>query len=139
MLQIKQTRGRRMSRSSSKYHPVLRVIRNTFIAVFVLVGLLVGGAFAYTWYNSQSSETPKTTLAIKRSSPPKSLRKPSPTSKVNASLLMLTSPIAPGDNASMSVRTNADANCTIKAEYNKVPAKDSGLVPKKADELGNVT
>ena len=57
MLQIKQTRGRRMSRSSSKYHPVLRVIRNTFIAVFVLVGLLVGGAFAYTWYNSQSSET----------------------------------------------------------------------------------
>jgi hypothetical protein len=52
---------------------------------------------------------------------------------------MLTSPEAPGDNVSMSVKTVPTSTCTIRVEYNKIPSTDSGLVAKTADEFGIVS
>jgi len=65
--------------------------------------------------------------------------KPDPNNPSSASIQMFTSSVAPGSNASITVRTNPEAKCTIKVEYNKVPSTDSGLVPKVADEYGIVS
>jgi hypothetical protein len=141
MLEIKQTPRAKVAHHSNKtVRPVLRVLRNTAITIIVLAVLLVGIGVVYTWYNGKYGEQPKNTVAVKKTPVvSKGPTKPSPTSKVNASVQLLTSPITPGDNASINVHTNADAKCTIKVEYDKVTAKDSGLVPKTADEFGMVT
>ncbi|RWZ78317.1 MAG: hypothetical protein EOT05_00945 [Candidatus Microsaccharimonas sossegonensis] len=57
----------------------------------------------------------------------------------NASVQSLTSPVRPGDNASISVKGNPGSTCTIKVEYNKVSSTDSGLIAKKTDEFGVIT
>lgn len=65
--------------------------------------------------------------------------KPAANAKESASIQMLTSPVAPGSNASVSVKTNAASKCTITVEYNKVASTDSGLKPKVADEFGMIS
>jgi hypothetical protein len=52
------------------------------------------------------------------------------------SIQSITSPVAPGDNASIYIHTNRDSKCTITAVYNNIPSKDAGLSPKTADEYG---
>ena len=64
--------------------------------------------------------------------------KPDPTSKVGASIQTITTPVVPGSNASVMIRTNPSATCVISVEYDKVPSKDSGLIQKTADEYGVV-
>ncbi len=105
----------------------------------ILAVVLVSAGVIYTWYNGKYGEQPKVVSVMKKPATSKGPTKPSPVSKVNASVQTITSPIAPGENASITVRTNADAKCTIKVEYDKIAAKDSGLVPKTADEFGMVT
>jgi hypothetical protein len=139
MLQIKQTPGQRAAKHGKKFQPLVRALRNIAITVVVLGGVLGVAAYGYTWYNSTYGEGPKTIATIKRPAKPKAPTKPSPTGKVGVSVQTISSPIAPGENASITVRTNADANCTIKVEYNKVAAKDSGLMPQKANEFGMAT
>jgi hypothetical protein len=51
---------------------------------------------------------------------------------------MITSPIAPGSDAAMTIRTLPGATCAITAVYNEVPDKDPGLVAKVANEYGMV-
>lgn len=41
-----------------------------------------------------------------------------------------------GENASITIRTNPEAECAITVKYNNVAAVDSGLVTKLADEFG---
>jgi hypothetical protein len=139
MLEIKQTRGQRVVHHSRKASPMLRAVRNVIVTMVILMGLFVGGGVVYTWYNGKYGEPPKVTATLKKPVPSRSPSKPSPTGRVGASVQMITSPIAPGDNASITVKTNADAKCTIVVEYNKVVAKDSGLVQKVADDYGLVT
>lgn len=121
---------------------IIRLARNIAISVVTLLVLIVGGGSAYTWYMGQNTDgsalgvaTPVETIADHEIKP----SKPSPNTPVSASIQMLTTPVMPGENASITVKTTPTANCTIKVEYNKVASTDSGLTAKTADEFGIVS
>lgn len=115
-------------------------MRNTLIAIVVLAVLLVGAGVAYTWYTGKQEPVKKTEPVPVVARPlVNTPTQPLPTAKVGASVQSLTSPVAPGDNVTIAVKTNPKANCKITVEYNKVPSKDSGLIPKNADEFGLVS
>ncbi len=141
MLEIKQKPHQRVVHHTSKLSPVLRGLRRVLIAATILALLFIVGALIYTWYTSKNSTPAEVTSIskLKKPTPVVSPTKPSPTARVSASVQLISSPVKPGDNATIAIRTNADANCTIKVEYNTVVAKDSGLIPKKANEFGVVT
>jgi hypothetical protein len=119
----------------------LRTVRNIAITVVVLLVLFVGAGVGYLYITGNSNDTnanqtpppppPETGL-------PKPV-KPAPNAPENAAVEVLTSPVAVGSNASISVKTNAGSTCTISVTYNNVPSKDSGLITKNSDDYGNVT
>jgi hypothetical protein len=51
----------------------------------------------------------------------------------------ITSPVAKGDNASLTAKTAPGILCQITVYYKSGPSKAKGLDPKNADENGNVT
>ena len=108
---------------------------STTVIVLLFLGLI--GAGTYTWYMGQQK-----TLAAESEEPTPSRRvelKPvrqDPNANVGVSVQVITSPVKPGENASVSIRTNQLADCTISVKYGDVTAADSGLVKKKADEFG---
>lgn len=121
---------------------VLRTVRNIAIATVSLAVVIVGGGVGYAWYSGQHAEDNAAAFAKPGESFKQETIEPvkvSQTGRLGVSVQMLTSPVAPGSNASMMVRTNPLANCLITVEYaNKSQSKDSGLVQKKADEYGIV-
>lgn len=119
----------------------LKLLRNVLISVGVLLGLFVGGGVAYTWYvgsdGSGAVVPPPPTVPSSASTvhrPPKVAA----SAAESASIQMLTSPVAPGANASVTVQTNPGSVCDIKVVYNDTPSTDSGLVKKTADDYGQV-
>jgi hypothetical protein len=113
-----------------------RIIR-TISTIFILLLLLVIAALGYTWYLGKyqkpvvvDTPQPKKNKVIE---PPKQFDE---TVKVGVSSQTFTDKVAPGKNASLYIRTNPLAACSIRVEYNKEASTDSGLVPKKADEYG---
>lgn len=121
---------------------IVRFLRNTLISIGVLLVVVVGGGVAYTWYMGEYSAPPSTAIATPVDVAPRQVitpPKPSPDAPASAAIQMLTSPIVPGTNTSITVKTNVEAECTISVEYNKIPSTDSGLKPKVADEFGMVS
>lgn len=121
---------------------ITKFIRNTLISVGVLLVLVLGGGVAYTWYMGEYGETTSTAIAVPvEAAPPTGITptKPTADAPVSASVQMLTSPIIPGSNASITVKTTAESECTITVEYNKVPSTDSGLKSQVADDFGMVS
>ena len=120
-------------------HIVQTTLKITASAVIILV-LAVGGGVAYSWYVSQHSD--ENSQAFQKPAPAvKSEKKPPKfpdDATMGVSVQSITSPVAPGSNSSIMVKTNPDATCSVSVEYNHVPSKDSGLAPKKADEYGLV-
>jgi hypothetical protein len=51
-------------------------------------------------------------------------------------LVSLTSPVSPGAYATISVRTNPGASCSITVYYKSGPSKAQGLTPGAADDKG---
>jgi hypothetical protein len=121
----------------------VKVIRNTAIGIVALLMLTVGGGVAYTWYVGEyGTEVAPVTVTPPQAAPtaPSMTRvKPAPDAVVSASIQMLTSPVAPGENSSVTVRTIPDAKCKITVMYGEVASQDSGLVAKTADEYGMVS
>lgn len=121
---------------------IAKWIGKVLLSAVILLVLAVGGGVAYTWYMGQQ-DIENTAAVATPAEPPKSTviepRKPYPGMTVGASVSMLTSPVAPGANASITVKTVPTADCTITVEYNKVPSRDSGLKPKAADAFGIVS
>jgi hypothetical protein len=121
---------------------IVRLIRNTLISTVVLGVVVLGAGIAYTWYNGQQPVATSQAIATPVDpTPPATIKaiKPAANAPVSASVQLLTSPVAPGENVSMSVKTVPTATCTIKVTYNKIPSTDSGLVAKTADEFGMVS
>jgi hypothetical protein len=114
-------------------------VRNTIIGAAVLLVLLVGAGVAYTYYfgpeNNSVPPVDKTTPAKSAFVKP---TKPSPNSAASASVTTIMSPEKPGENAALVIKTNAGSDCKIVVMYGTMPAKDSGLADKKADEFGVV-
>lgn len=120
---------------------VKTTLRITATAVILLV-LAVSAGVGYTWYmseygkeNTQAIQTPvQATGGLQDRQRPKI----SDTASLGAVVQSITSPVIPGSNASIMVRTNPEAKCMISVIYDKTPVKDSGLVEKVADEYGLV-
>jgi len=54
-------------------------------------------------------------------------------------IVSVSSPIAPGANATLVAKTAPGANCTITVYYKSGPSKAQGLTPKDADANGSVS
>ncbi|HET8884526.1 MAG TPA: hypothetical protein VFM68_03580 [Candidatus Saccharimonadales bacterium] len=131
-----------MADKSNRMRGVAKFVRNTVISVGVLLVVLVGGGVAYTWYMGQQpvENTPAVAAPIApKPAPVIKASKPAPNAKPSASVQLLTTPVMPGENASINVKTLAAAKCTITVVYDEVPSKDSGLGPKVADEFGIIS
>lgn len=121
-----------------------KTLRNIFLSILAIVLVLVGVASAYVWMSGQDSDkkinennSPKPAAADQ--TPLKPRPKPSPTAKVGASVQVIESPVAPGSNTSLTVKTNAGAKCSIAVVYGSMKSTDSGLSPKIADDFGLVS
>lgn len=116
------------------------VIKVSVLSVVLLV-LIVGVGVGYIWYNGQNGDNEIASQETIEPTKPPLVKKPTQladNAKVGASVQALTSPTLPGDNSSITVKTNPDAKCTISVIYDKTPSTDSGLIPKNADEYGVV-
>lgn len=118
-----------------------RLVRN--ISVVILLLLVLGGSAgaAYVWYMGNAK--PVVPAEIKTPTKPKIVQaaeapKAKPVGPVGVSVQVLTSPVKPGSNASMTIRTRPDAACSIKVTYKDQLSTDGGLIPKTADEFGLV-
>lgn len=116
-------------------------VRNTLISAVVLLVLLVAGGVGYVWYMGQQPLATTAKAPAVESKAPQEIKPtlPSADTQESASIQFLTSPVAPGDKASVSVKTVATSSCTITVTYNHVASTDPGLVPKTADDFGNVS
>lgn len=119
---------------------VIRSIRNTVISIAALLVLFVGAGLIYTWFVGHNTPT-KQIVAETTTAPTPVIKHVDPGTNVpeGASVQSITSPVMPGDNASVIVKTNPGSWCTITAMYNNVPSKDSGLSGKTSDDFGSVS
>lgn len=120
---------------------VAKRVRSIVISTVVLLVLLVVGGAFYTWYMGQQADVSSAIAepVAAPTAPTITPRMPAPDAKVGVSVQMITSPLTPGSNASITVRTNAAAKCTISVVYDNVASTDSGLAPKVADDYGMVS
>lgn len=122
-----------------------RIVKTSLKIIASAVILLVvaaGAGFGYSWYMSQHSDDNLQAFQqpVKATGGAQVSKRPKipDTAQIGASVQTITSPVMPGSNASIMVKTNPDANCAISVVYDKTASKDSGLVAKKADEYGLV-
>lgn len=59
--------------------------------------------------------------------------------QLEVKIVSLTSPVSPGDDATITIQTGARADCLITVRYKSGPSKARGLVPKTADSQGRVS
>lgn len=120
---------------------MLKTLRNTAVAVIALLALIVGGGVLYVKLAGEASDgqlSQQATPPQPEVQPLPEPQKPKPNAPVGASVQSLTSPVKPGQNTSLSVRTNAGSKCSIEVKYGELSGEDSGLVTKVADDYGIV-
>ena len=110
------------------------------ISALVLLLLLLGAGVAYTWYTGQSGPTQAVKPHTTAESAATTIKPtaPSADTQESAAVEFISSPVAPGGNASINVKTVATSACTISVTYNNVPANSPDLGPQTADDFGNV-
>lgn len=114
-------------------------------AVVALLVLFLGAGAAYTYYsepeNNASNEQANAEDSDSQSYYEPSLEpgEPAPDASVGVSMQFLTSPVAPGSNATFDVRTLRGAECSIVVEYDEEESTDTGLINKTADRYGMVS
>ncbi|PKL31847.1 hypothetical protein CVV43_00110 [Candidatus Saccharibacteria bacterium HGW-Saccharibacteria-1] len=111
------------------------------VSAVVLLIIIVGGGIFYIWYSGQNSapvtiEAEPTPIKTSVQAKPAKIDENANVGVVTQSL---TSPVKPGSNSSIIIKTNPKADCVISVIYNKVASTDSGLVAKVADEYGVVS
>ena len=121
---------------------IIKTIRNIIISFVVLLILAVGGGVGYIWYMGQQDNSASLSSEPEPVKPKTESIKPAKeaaNAKASASIQSITSPVNPGLNASVYVKTNVNAACKISVVYNKIASTDSGLKDKTADEYGIVS
>ena len=111
-----------------------RRLTTTFLTLAIVA---ISGGIVYTWYIGQQRTALADQAAPVRTERPviKPPKVPSD-ARVGVAMQTITADAKPGNNASITVRTNPEAECSVVVKYNNVAAVDSGLVPKLADEFG---
>lgn len=64
---------------------------------------------------------------------------PAPGAELTIGIVSVTSPVRPGDRATLMAKTAPGARSTITVHYQSGPSKAQGLDPKDADAEGNVS
>lgn len=126
-------------RKTSGYSRGSSGLKKIAIGAIVLLLLLGLAGLAYTWWMGKQAtvDIPDAPVSKPVTKAPSTI---SDTAPVSVALQSLTTPVKPGENASMMVKTNPGAACSIKVEYtNNQSSTDTGLVPKNADEYGIVS
>lgn len=116
-----------------------RTAQRTFVFILVLIVLFGGAGFAYTWYAGQQTVEPAIDVSkLPSTKPERKVNLPTKDSQVGVAVQSFSSPIKPGENASISIKTLRGAACSITFTYNEdnERSKDTGLIPKVADEYG---
>lgn len=116
-----------------------RTARRTFTAVVALLLLTVGAGLVYTWYIGQHQTIALEDPPERKTRPVITPSKISPTARIGVSVQTVSTPVKPGENASITIRTNPEALCTITVEQENAKITDSGLNKKVADEFGMVS
>ncbi len=128
--------GHNMLARQRRRKQIVRVI----VSIMILLMLIVVAALIYIWYTGRYQPAPP---APPPSRPKVKVDQPKvvvdETAAVGVSSQLFTNKVPQGKNASLTIKTNPLAACSISVEYNKQASKDSGLVPKKADEYGVVS
>lgn len=142
MLEIKKNRFTSKKAAYERYRK-RRTARRITVAAVVLLVLLIAGAVFYVWYmGKRPDETALSTPIDTTSAAPKiKTHTPPPDAPVGLVQQTFSGTVKSGSNAAISVKTNAGAACTITvkmSDRDKSQLKDSGLVPKVADEFGMV-
>jgi hypothetical protein len=114
-------------------------IRRLTTSLMVLLVLALAGGIGYTWYMGKHKVVVATQAPTLIKRPELKPVKASSIAPIGVATQMLMSPVKAGENSSITVKTNPEADCTISVTYNNVPAKDGGLTPKPADEFGIVS
>lgn len=137
---VKLKKGYVLGARGSKKSRTIRSVRNVFISAFVLLLIVFGVGAAYIWYIGQHSVVDTNVIVnpVKDTPNITTPTKPAANAQESAAVRMLESPVVPGENSSITVKTNAGSRCTITVLYNQIASKDSGLIPKTADEYGIV-
>ena len=133
---------RRNIKRTIRQSRVTRSIRNAFISMLVLLILVIGTGVIYTWYMGQNSADITAAVAEPVEYKPAPVIKPSApaaNAKIGASIQSLTSPVQPGNNTSLTVKSMPGASCAIRVMYDKMPSTDSGLKPQIVDDFGTAT
>lgn len=118
-----------------------RPIRHALISGTVLIVLFIAAGIIYTFVADRTGSKPPPARAATAESSiaePKPTP-PSPNAPEGVSVSSLTSPVAAGSNAALTVQTNPGSTCTIAVVYNGVASKDSGLAAKPVGAYGVVT
>ena len=116
-----------------------KLIRNGLTSAFVMLvlALLVGAG--YTYYTGlHNKKTVNNQLAVDTTLQHRVLTPtaPDPNAAVGVAIQLVTSPIARGESASVSIKTYPGASCDIKILYNNIPTTETGLKDKIADIYG---
>jgi hypothetical protein len=121
---------------------ILKGIRSALISATVLVILAVGAGAVYVWYMDENAPPAETAFAAPVDPLVKKEVKPvqrDPNAPFGVSVQMLSTPVIPGSNAGITIKSIAGVTCAIVFEINKIPLKDSGLVDRPTDEYGVAT
>ena len=120
---------------------VLLLVRNIVLSVVVLAVVVGGAGVAYTWYMGGGPSTPAAAAPVEPvvvTTTQKSPRRtPAPDAPASVSVQQISSPVAPGSVATLTVRSNPTATCKIAVVYsNKQVGVNAALVEKATDEYG---
>jgi hypothetical protein len=125
---------------------ILKKTGSIMFAGFVVLVLLVSAGLAYTWWMGQQPAPAVAVVEEVGDVRPATVtaRTMPPDAPVGVSRQMLTTPVLPGENASLTIKTNPAATCDITVTYGELgetesKSTDSGLTPKVADQYGMVT
>jgi hypothetical protein len=127
----------RLPQRTMKREQRRKSMRRLITTSFVLAVLAGGAGIAYTWYMGQQKSA-----AASQPAPvykPRSVIKPpkiASDAPLGVSVQTFTPEAKPGENASVTIRTNPAAECSVVVMYGTTKAVDSGLVAKPADEYG---
>lgn len=130
----------RDARRFERKQRISRFFKKTIKSVSVIALIMIVSGIAYTWYMGRNIDTAAlqdpVEVEVRKDNGP---TKPAENVPVSASIQSLDTPVTPGMNVAMTVRTKPEATCTISFIYNDIASTDSGLTEKVADEYGMVS
>lgn len=117
-----------------------KTARIATVVTAILFLLLLGAGIFYTWYMGRNKPAEVKELSTQKLvNPLPKTSKPNENTPIGIGLQTFTSPVVRGKNSSIGIRTTPTAACSIHLEYDGLASKDTGLIPKVADEFGSVS